>query len=191
MADSNEGTGANPKSVSKALADFSKKFQRFSKSSEPQNEFKVESPLKSLQDQINEREDERASMLRRQMQEYIAPLTSDIEEDEENLTQAYKLFCLLLDAHNAEGDNKTHLKDFSLTSPLCKKVEYTSVPGQFPFLRLWFLIMNPDAMYVPEITAGVGNGAGSGAAPDFVLSFIEKDLWQPTLFEKEVMQAIE
>ena len=72
MADSNEGTGANPKSVSKALADFTKKFQRFSKSSEPQNELKVESPLKSLQDQINEREDERASMLRRQMQEALA-----------------------------------------------------------------------------------------------------------------------
>jgi hypothetical protein len=130
-------------------------------------------------------------MLRRQMQEYIAPLTSDIEEDEENLTQAYKLFCLLLDAHNAEGDSKTHLKDFSLTSPLCKKVEYTSVPGHFPYLRLWFLIMNPDAMYVPEISAGVGNERGSGASPDFVLTFIEKDLWQPSLFEKEVMQAIE
>ena len=177
--------------VSKALADFTKKFQRFSKSSEPQDAVKVESPLKPLQDQINEREDERTSMLRRQMQEYIAPLTSDIEEDEENLTQAYKLFCLLLDAHNTEGDSKTHLKDFSLTSPLCKKVEYTSVPGRFPYLRLWFLIMNPDAMYVPEISAGVGNERGSGASPDFVLTFIEKDLWQPSLFEKEVMQAIE
>ena len=32
--------------VSKALADFTKKFQRFSKSTEPQNEVKVESPLK-------------------------------------------------------------------------------------------------------------------------------------------------
>ena len=177
--------------ISKALADFTKKFQRFSKSSEPQDAVKVESPLKPLQDQINEREDERASMLRRQMQEYIAPLTSDIEEDEENLTKAYKLFCLLLDAHNAEGDSKTHLKDFSLTSPLCKKSDYTSLPGHFPYLRLWFLIMNPDAMYVPEISAGVGNGAGTGAAQDFVLTFIEKDLWQPSLFEKEVMQAIE
>ena len=190
MADSNENASSNPKSVSKALADFTKKFQRFSKSSEPQDELKVESPLKSLQDQINEREDERASMLRRQMQEYIAPLTSDIEDDEENLTKAYKLFCLLLDAHNAEGDTKTHLKDFSLTSPLCKKTEYTSVPGRFPFLRLWFLIMNPDAMYVPEISTCGGNGAVPGAAQDFVLTFIEKDLWQPTLFEKEVMQVI-
>jgi hypothetical protein len=185
MADSNEETEGNQKSVSKALADFYKKFKRFSKDSEPKETIKVESSLKPLQDQINEREDERISMLRRQMQDYIAPLTSDIEEDEENLTKAYKLFCLLLDAHNAEGDSKTHLKDFSLTSPLCKKTEYTSVPGRFPFLRLWFLIMNPDAMYVPEISAG------TGASPDFVLTFIEKDLWQPSLFEKEIMQAIE
>ncbi len=185
MADSNEDTAVNQKSVSKALADFSKKFKRFSNDTESKDAIKVESPLKPLQDQINEREDERTSMLRRQMQDYIAPLTSDIEEDEENLTKAYKLFCLLLDAHNAEGDSKTHLKDFSLTSPLCKKTEYTSLPGCFPFLRLWFLIMNPDAMYVPEITAG------TGASQDFLLSFIEKDLLQPSLFEKEVMQAIE
>ena len=177
--------------VSKALADFSKKFQRFSKSSDPQNAVKVESSLKPLQNQINEREDERTSLLRRQMQEYIAPLTSDIEEDEENLTKAYKLFSLLLDAHNAEGDSKTHLKDFALTSPLCKKTEYTSFPGRFPFLRLWFLMMNPDAMYVPEISSATAGGAGSGAVQDFVLTFIEKDLWQPSLFEKEVMQTID
>ncbi len=175
--------------IDESLTNFSEQFKRFlaaSKGSEQSKaSVKIESSLKPLQDQINERESERAAALRRQFMDYACPLTSDIEEDEENLTKAYKLFCLLLDAHNAEGDSKTHLKDFSLTSPLCKKTEYTSVPGRFPFLRLWFLIMNPDAMYVPEISAG------TGASPDFVLTFIEKDLWQPSLFEKEVMQAIE
>ena len=183
MADSNEGTSTNPKSVSKALADFTKKFQRFSKSTEPQDELKVESPLKSLQDQINERENERASLLRRQFMEYISPVTADIEQDEENLLKAYKLFCKLVETNNTLGDSTTHTKSLLLTSPICKKSEYTSLAAEtrFSFLLLWFVVTNPDATFIPQLEQDT-NGS-------LYLNFIERDLWKPTLFEKEIMQV--
>ena len=76
-------SGADTKSVSQALADFSEKFARFAADPQAVEGLKVESPLKTLQDQINERESERVSLLRRQFLEYACPMTSDIEEDEE------------------------------------------------------------------------------------------------------------
>jgi len=173
--------GSESKSISKVLADFSKKFARFSESSLSEQAIKKESPLKALQEQINERENERILFLRRQLQEYIAPLTSDIEEDEEALIRAYKLYCMLVDTNKELGDPATHLKDSSIVSPICKKSEYTSLPGRFPFLRLWFLIMNPDSLFIPELR--------QSADGEFLLNFLEKDLWQPTGLEKEIMQA--
>ena len=89
-------SGADTKSVSQALADFSQKFARFAADPQAVESLKVESPLKTLQDQINERESERVSLLRRQFLEYACPMTSDIEEDEEALIKAYKLYCQLV-----------------------------------------------------------------------------------------------
>ena len=81
----------------------------------------------------------------------------------------------------AQGDSETHIKDFSITSPLCKKTEYTS-GERFLYLRLWFLTTNPDSIYVPEITALAGGS--------FVMTFLEKDLWKPSITEREIQQII-
>ena len=112
------------------------------------------------------------------------PVTQEIEQDEGNLIKAYDLYCKLLEACDSVGDSGTALKDFSLTSPLCKRVEYTS-GDRFLYLRLWFLQVTPDAKFVPEITAVPG-----GAVPSYVLTFIDKDMWQPSIAEKEIMQVI-
>ena len=175
-------SSADTKSVSQALADFSEKFTRFAADPQAVEELKVESPLKTLQDQINERETERVSLLRRQFLEYACPMTSDIEEDEEALLKAYKLYCMLVEANEAAGDTTTHLRDFSITSPLCRKNEYTGTDGRFVFLRLWFAATNPDALFMPVMEQD-SNGS-------WYLTFVEKELWKPTLFEKEIMQVV-
>ena len=179
MSDSN----AKPGAVSQALDDFSKKFARFAADPQAVEGLKVESPLKSLQDQINERESERASVLRRQFLEYVSPLTSDIEDDEEALLKAYKLYCQVVELNETAGDAGTHLRDFSVTSPLCRKSEYTGGgDGRFCFLRLWFAATNPDALFMPVMEQDP-NG-------NWYLSFVEKEMWKPTLLEREIMQVV-
>ena len=176
-------SGADTKSVSQALDDFSKKFARFAADPQAVEGLKVESPLKSLQDQINERESERASVLRRQFLEYVSPLTSDIEDDEEALLKAYKLYCQVVELNETAGDAGTHLRDFSVTSPLCRKSEYTGGgDGRFCFLRLWFAATNPDALFMPVMEQDT-NG-------NWYLSFVEKEMWKPTLLEREIMQVV-
>ena len=179
MSDSN----AKPGAVSQALDDFSKKFARFAADPQAVEGLKVESPLKSLQDQINERESERTSVLRRQFLEYVSPLTSDIEDDEEALLKAYKLYCQVVELNETAGDAGTHLRDFSITSPLCRKSEYTGGgDGRFCFLRLWFAATNPDALFMPVMEQDT-NG-------NWYLSFVEKEMWKPTLLEREIMQIV-
>ncbi len=180
MADSNIKPGA----VSQALDDFSKRFARFAADPQALEGLKVESPLKSLQEQINQRESERALVLRRQFLEYVSPMTSDIEDDEEALLKAYKLYCQLVELNESAGDTGTHLRDLSITSPLCRKSEYTgSGDSRFCYLRLWFAATNPDALYMPVMEQD-SNG-------NWYLGFVEKELWKPSLLEKEVMQSIE
>ena len=175
-------SGSDTKSVSQALADFSEKFANFVAAGQNGASVKIESPLKSLQDQINERESERASLLRRQFLEYVSPLTSDIEEDDEALLKAYKLYCQLAELNETAGDATTHLRDFSITSPLCRKSEYTTPDRRFCFLRLWFAATNPDAFFMPVMEQDA-NGS-------WYLTFVEKELWKPTLLEKEIMQVV-
>ena len=181
MSDSKSTTGT----ISQALADFSSKFARFKAGSGTQEQasMKAASPLQSIQNQINERESERSALLRRQFLEYVSPLTADIENDEEALLKAYKLYCQLVEVNETGGDAGTHLRDISITSPLCRKSEYTGAEGRFSFLRLWFVATNADALFVPQLEQD-SNG-------NWYLAFMEKEMWKPTLFEKEIMQSIE
>lgn len=174
---------SNSNTVSQALDDFSKKFARFAADPKAVEGVKVESPLKSLQDQINERESERASVLRRQFLDYVSPMTSDIEDDEEALLKAYKLYCQVVELNETAGDAGTHLRDLSVTSPLCRKSEYTGGgDSRFCFLRLWFAATNPDALFMPVMEQDP-NG-------NWYLSFVEKEMWKPTLLEREIMQIV-
>ena len=176
---------SSPGTISQALADFSSKFARFKAGDGGQEmaSIKAASPLQSIQNQINERESERADLLRRQFLEYVSPLTSDVEDDEEALLKAYKLYCQLVELNSTAGDAQTHLRDISITSPLCRKSEYTAADGRFSFLRLWFAATNPDALFMPKMERDI-NG-------NWFLVFIEKELWKPTLLEREIMQVVE
>lgn len=136
--------------------------------------------------QINQQEVDRLTSLQTRFSEYLDPVTQAIEKDEEDLLKAYELFVKLVELNKTAGDNSTHLKSIQLTSPLCRKPEYTAeFPSEnFSLLRLWFLAKNPEAAFVPEIVEQVNN---PGA---FLLDFIDIDMWQQTAFEKEVLALL-
>ena len=168
--------------IKNLLADFSQKLSALSDGADVHINT-TPSATDKLQEQINLQEQERLTLLRARFAEYIAPMTQDIEEDEENLLKAYKLYCQAAELNETSGDRTTHIKSLTLTSPLCQKSEYTtdSLDNRFAYLRLWFLATNPDAFFVPQI---IPSPAGAG----FLLDFIEIDIWKPTLLEKEIMQ---
>ncbi len=170
----------NAKTAGAAVSDFSEKYSR-AKSEGSAEEVKIVSALEPVQEKINDYEKERIEKIKKQFMDFFNPLTQDIEEDEENLVKAYKLYCQLVELNETVGDFETHIKDFSITSPLCKKTEYIS-GERFLYLRLWFLTTNPDSAYVPEITALAGGG--------FSMTFMEKDLWKPSITEREIQQII-
>ena len=175
---------ADRKSMIQTLNDFSKKIQAMSLGAEFSFQ-KETSAMKSLQNQINQHEEDRLSYLQSRFSEYLNPVTQDIEQDEENLMKAYHLFLKLQELNKTDGNSATHLKSYLLTSPLCRKSEYTALPSEsFSLLRLWFVVNNPDAVFVPEIVA-MENAAGS-----FALDFIDIDMWQQTSFEKEIINMV-
>ena len=175
---------AEKRSMIQTLNEFSQKIQALSQGAEVSFYEKISDSSK-LQAQINQHEEERFTYLQSRFSEYLNPLTQDVEQDEENLMKAYQLFLKLQELNKTDGDSATHLKSYLLTSPLCRKSEYTALPSEsFSLLRLWFIVNNPDAAFVPEIVA-MENAAGS-----FALDFIDIDMWQQTSFEKEIINMV-
>lgn len=169
---------AEKRNLAQAVAAFSKKFSKLNDDDKEEQQPPL-SKEKLLQDQINQRESEREEELRHRFSDFLEPRTQDIEEDEENLLQAYELFCRLREVCELAAKEKStaRLRSFEITSPLCKRDDYT-LGENMAFLRLWFLQKNPDATVVPEFVRDE-NG-------QFFLKFIEKELWKPSSLEKEI-----
>ena len=176
---------ADRKSIIQTLSDFSKKIQAMSHGAEVTFQ-KETSAMKSLQTYINQQEEERQRYLKSRFSEYLNPITQEIEADEENLMKAYRLSLKLQEINKTDGDSSTHLKSCLLTSPLCRKSEYIAAcPSEsFSLLRLWFLVNNPDAVFVPELVSL------ETAAASYALDFIDIDMWQQTSFEKEIINMV-
>lgn len=175
---------ADSKNITQTLQAFSQKLKSFSQSDTGRIiPGKTDSTnLKNLQNQINRQEQEKMALLRSQLEEFLMPITQDIEKDEETLLKAYELYRQLKSLNEEAGDRQTHLKSLALSSPICHKTEYTSEgSNRFAFLRLWFLSTIPDAAFFPEI---IQESNGS-----FALDFTDIELWQPSTLEKEIMQA--
>ncbi len=173
---------AEKRNLAQSVAAFS---NTFSKLTDEDKELQ-EPPLskdKILQDEIIRRESEREEEIRRRFSDFIAPLTQDIEEDENNLLQAYELYRKLKEACENAADKKStaRLRSFEITSPLCKRDDYT-LGENMAYLRLWFLQKNPEAEVVPEFTRAE-NG-------QFYLEFTDRELWAPNSIEKEVLRIL-
>lgn len=178
--------GKQTKSVQQVINRFSKKFTRANANSpEILDQVNPVYQLHGAQEQIQEYENQRIQSIKKQFADFMTPITQEIEQDEQNLVKAYNLYCQLEELNSTAGDSLTHLRDFSLASPLCKKIEYTS--GElFLYLKIWFLTVTPDAKYVPDLTYIT---AASGST--CVLTFVEKEMWHPSIAEKEIMQAVQ
>ena len=170
------------RNLAQSIAAFSKKFSKLSDEDKELQEAPV-SKEKLLQEEINLRESEREEELRRRFSDFMEPRTQDIEEDEKNLLQAYELFCKLNEVcETAAKENSTaRLRSFEITSPLCKRDDYT-LGDSMAFLKLWFLQKNPDATVVPEFTRAE-NGL-------FYIDFTARELWSPNSLEKEVLRIL-
>lgn len=170
------------RNLAQSVAAFTKKF---SKLNDEDKELQ-QTPLskdKILQEEIKLREAEREESLRRRFSDFMEPRTQDIEQDEENLLQAYQLFYKLQDLCEAAKQEKStaRLHSLKIESPLCKRDDYT-LGENMAFLRLWFLQTNPDANVVPEFIRDE-NGL-------FYLEFTDKELWTPNSLEKEITTLI-
>jgi len=170
------------KNLVQSIAAFSKKFSKLDEDDKEQFEIPV-SKDKLLQDEINRREEEREENLRRRFSDFLEPRTQDIEEDEKNLLQAYELFCRLNEVCEltAKENSTARLRSFEITSPLCKRDDYT-LGDDMAFLRLWFLQKNPDAAVVPEFVRDE-NG-------QFFLDFTDREPWEPESLEKELLRIL-
>lgn len=173
---------AEKRNLAQSVAAFSKKFAKLNDEDKKLQQPPV-SKDKILQEEIQLRESEREQELRRRYSDFAEPRTQDIEQDEENLLQAYKLFCKLKEVCEAASkENSTaRLHSFEISSPLCKRDDYT-LGENMAFLRLWFLQTNPDAAVVPEFIRDE-NG-------QFFLIFTDRDLWIPSSLEKEIITRI-
>lgn len=176
---------ADKKSMLQSLNAFSQKMKTMSDGGQVTLN-QEPSVMKNLQAQINQQEEERIEALQTRFSEYLEPVTQAIEKDEEDLLKAYELFIQLVELNKTAGDNSTHLKSFQLTSPLCRKTEYTAeLPSEsFSLLRLWFVARNPEVAFVPEIVQA------ANSQDSFALDFIDIDMWQQTSFEKEVIALL-
>ena len=167
----------------KVLNAFSKKFAKMSDEALDAQPSPF-SKDKKLQDEINDRESDRRIFLCRRFEDFVKPLTQDIEEDEDNLIKAYDFFCKLTEfcEHEKSENQNTKLRSMELSSPLCRKADYT-LGDDMAFLRLCFLQQHPDASVVPEFSRA-DNG-------QFYLNFTARELWTPTPLEKEILRALE
>lgn len=171
------------KNITVTLNEFSKKMTALKKGAD----FFIRentSEIKNLQEKINQDEEERINYLKSRFADYLEPVTKEVEEDEENLMKAYNLFCQINEITEKLTDRSTHLKSHLIASPLCCKSEYTSdLPSEnFSFLRLWFLVKNPESNFVPEIVKL------ENIPESYAIDFIDIDMWYQTSLEKEILQ---
>ena len=162
---------------------FSKKIARLT-DDELDNQSPAVSKNQKLQNEIYTREADRKSFLWRKFKDFLEPRTQDIEQDEDWLIDAYEFYLKLTEiVENAASEkSSTHLRSMELSSPLCRRDDYT-LGVDMAFLRLWFLQKFQDVCVVPEFTR-----ADSG---QFFLIFTDRELWKPSSLEKEILRAID
>ena len=145
-------------SVSDAFSKFSKKFAKFKSQPEPERS-KLTRQDELLQEQINRQEERYEFAVIGSYNIYKSPLVAlgknssrgkSIDEDEQSLLKAYKLFKTVQDANTANGDKTTFITKTEIESPIAKKDSYTR-GGQFIFLQCWLRFEQGCNDFVPVL----------------------------------------
>ena len=170
-------------SLAQSIAAFSKKFDKLDDADKELRDQPL-SKEQLLQDEINRREEEHEADLRRRISDFLEPRTQDIEQDEEALIQAYELFCKLNEVCEAASkeNSSARLRSIEISSPLSRRDDYT-LGEEMSFLRIWFLQKKPDTAFIPQFTRDE-NGL-------FYLDFTDRELWTPSILEKEILRTLD
>ena len=130
--------------IKNLLSEFSQKLSAFTEGADVRVNA-APSATDKLQEQINLQEAERATLLRARLGEYIAPLTQDIEEDEENLEIWEELSQINLPVFGYENDGEIYVKDEILMNvkPSMHTVWFLSEESYDYMMDLDLLLFDP------------------------------------------------
>ena len=134
--------------ISKAFDSFAKKLKSFSSASESCRT-ESRSDLDSVQLKIEEREELLRKSVLRNYSSYVNPVSKSVEEDENNLVEAYTLYEKLMElCENPEGEKTTYIKSARIESPLRFRECYTK-GKQLVYLAYWLKNEKKLCKYVP------------------------------------------
>ena len=177
------------KGITEAISNFSKKLSRFEEAGE-KNIKRPFSPEKRLQEKINLSDEEKIEKIRQEFEKYKNPVSKEIEEDEEALLAALKIFKA---AKNAEAGEKASVHQLDFKSPLCRKDEYRYANGTV-YLSYWLEKIYGEKEWAPNIY--------KNASGEYFLEFVpletrafdyeKKALWKllASLFSEEKNSSV-
>ena len=178
-----------PQSVSEAFSSFSKKFSRFKTQPEGERARNVREDEK-IQDQINRQEERYELAVIGTYNIYKSPLIAlgknstrgkAIDDDEQSLLKAYRLFKAIDDANESNGDKNTFITKVEIESPVTKKESY--IHGeQFIFLQCWLRFEQGITDFIPTLEED-RNG-------NFHLRFVPEKSSRLSGKEKELMEKV-
>ena len=143
------------KNITDVISSFSKKLSRFEEAEE-KTFVKTERKDAALQKKINLSEEEKLERIKAQYGKYINPVSKEIEEDEEAVLSALRIFKAAKNAESAESGGKKgsdmpvsiHQIDFK--SPLCQKDEYVYGKNLI-YLTYWLQTVHGEKEWIPSI----------------------------------------
>ncbi|MBQ2601631.1 MAG: hypothetical protein II584_04520 [Treponema sp.] len=109
----------------------------------------------------------------------------EINEDEQNLLKAYRLFKAVKEANSEIGDGSTFIQFSGIKSPLTEKLRYTS-GGDFIYLQCWLIYEQGIRDFVPVLEE-----EEERLETFYRLDFVPARNFEFTWQEREVIAAIE
>ena len=141
-------------SITDALSNFTKKLSRFEEA-ESAVFVKPESKDKELQKKINLSEEEKIEKIRSEYEKYLNPVSKEIEEDEEALLSALRIFKAAKLAEGTEvsqkkNENLSSIHQLDFRSPLCQKQAY-AYGSSLIYLSYWLFAVQGENEWTPSI----------------------------------------
>ena len=141
------------KNITEALSNFSKKLSRFEEAQD--KEFvRPQSKDAALQKKINLTEEEKIEKIKSQYEKYLNPVSREIEEDEEAVLSALRIFKAAKNAEQTEVSQKkekqTSIHQLDFKSPLCQKQEYLYGKNLL-YLTYWLQTVHGEKEWIPSI----------------------------------------
>lgn len=142
------------KSITDALSNFSKKLSRFEQA-EDADFVKPVSKDAPLQKKINLTEEEKLERIRAEYEKYVNPVSKEIEEDEESVLSALRIFKAAKNAEQLEisqkkGEKQTEIHEIDFKSPICQKSDYVYGKNLI-YLSYWLQTVHGETEWIPSI----------------------------------------